>query len=473
MSATQVHADQRLGFQSLAEELAIDSLPVQGSLPEWLSGDLVRVTPAGLDVGGRSVRHWFDGLAMLHKFSIHGDRVAYANRFLDTEARRRAGRPDARQPRGFDTDPCRLLFKRVVSMFSPVPSDNANVNLVRFGDEYLAMTETPMPVAFDLATLATVGTGETAPGQVTTAHPHFDPGAGELLNYTAQMGRRSTYNVYARRSGQQHRLVGKVPVAEPGYMHSFAMTAHYVVLAEFPLVVNPLELLLGRRSFIESYRWLPERATRFLVVDRATGELRAEVHGEPFFAFHHVNAFEDEDSLVVDVCAYPDPAIIDALSLGRLRAGDPVPRTELRRYRIPLTGGDAVGEALSAEPLELPRIAYSRSNARPYRHAYGVSQRSDASAWFDRLVGVDVTSGQARSWSEEGCFPGEPVFAGRPGSDAEADGVLLSVVLDAGRERSFLLVLDAASFTELARAEAPHAITFGFHGQFWPARASS
>jgi beta,beta-carotene 9',10'-dioxygenase len=48
----------------------------------------------------------------------------------------------------------------------------------------------------------------------------------------------------------------------------------------------------------------------------------------------------------------------------------------------------------------------------------------------------------------------------------EDDGVLLSVVLDAEESRSFLLVLDAADLSELARAQAPHHIPFGFHGQF-------
>ena len=32
---------------------------------------------------------------------------------------------------------------------------------------------------------------------------------------------------------------------------------------------------------------------------------------------------------------------------------------------------------------------------------------------------------------------------------------------------SFLLVLDAESFAERARAEVPHHIPFGFHGQFF------
>ena len=44
--------------------------------------------------------------------------------------------------------------------------------------------------------------------------------------------------------------------------------------------------------------------------------------------------------------------------------------------------------------------------------------------------------------------------------------MVLSVVLDSATERSFLLMLDAASFEEVARADAPHHIPFGFHGQF-------
>ena len=45
--------------------------------------------------------------------------------------------------------------------------------------------------------------------------------------------------------------------------------------------------------------------------------------------------------------------------------------------------------------------------------------------------------------------------------------MLLSVVLDIDKDRSFLLVLDAASLTELARADAPHAIPFHFHGNYF------
>ena len=35
------------------------------------------------------------------------------------------------------------------------------------------------------------------------------------------------------------------------------------------------------------------------------------------------------------------------------------------------------------------------------------------------------------------------------------------------RERTSLLILDAYSFTEIARAELPHHMPFNFHGQYF------
>ena len=77
-----------------------------------------------------------------------------------------------------------------------------------------------------------------------------------------------------------------------------------------------------------------------------------------------------------------------------------------------------------------------------------------------------MSDGTSSTWAAPGCFPGEPIFVREPGTEAEDAGVVLSVVLDTAAGRSFLLVLDAHNFEELARAEAPHHIPFGFHGQY-------
>ena len=141
-------------------------------------------------------------------------------------------------------------------------------------------------------------------------------------------------------------------------------------------MVNPLKLALGKRSFIENYEWKPERGTRFLVIDRRTGTLRSTVEAEAFFTFHSVNAFEDGGELVVDLVAYEDASIIDDLYLDNLRGEDTaVASGRLRRYRLPLDGGEARREDLCEEPLELPRIDYRSRNGRDYRYVYAAGQR--------------------------------------------------------------------------------------------------
>ncbi len=456
-------AAHRLGFSTLDEEVRLDSLDVEGALPPWLAGSLVRTGPAKFEVGERRLRHWFDGMAMLHRFSFSDGRVSYASRFLQSRAYTEAQRTGRLAFPEFATDPCRSLFKRVASAFSPSLTDNGNVNVSRLGDELIAMTETPLPVVFDAETLEAAGVAYRPPGQLTTAHPHHDPERGELVNFALHLGARSHYRFFAQRGRSEQRLIASVPVREPGYVHSFAMTQRFLVLAEFPFVVNPARLALGGRPYIENYRWKPERGTRFLVVDRHTGKQAASLRTDPFFGFHHVNAYERDGEVVVDASVYRDPGIIDALYLEALERDLPgLPTAQLRRFTLDLDAGAVHHEAVVDEGLELARIDYRRRNGRPYRYAWGVGHRDGG--WLDQVVKVDVQERDVRTWSAPGCYPGEPVFVPDPASDREDAGVLLSVTLDAHSGSSFLAVLDAGDLSELARARVPHHIPFSFHG---------
>jgi carotenoid cleavage dioxygenase-like enzyme len=462
-----------LGFSTLDREVVLDELALTGELPSWLCGSLLRTGPARFEVGAERMRHWFDGLAMLHRFTVADGRVSYGNRFLESRSYRAA------QERGeivygeFATDPCRSLFKRVQSLFSPGSqlSDNANVNIARLGERFVAMTETPLPVQFDPQTLEAADVRPfVAPGQLTTAHPHMDRESGGMINYAAQLGRRSSYRFFAlepARAAAQigaPRAIASLPVKQPSYMHSFGLTERWLVLAEFPFVVNPLALALSGRPYIENYRWKPQLGTRFTLIDRATGACTSGFQTDACFAFHHVNAFEHGEEVVVDLCAFADAGVIEDLYLERLRDGKPVAAAQLTRFRLRVADRSVSREALADGDIELPRINYARCNERPYRYVWGVG--NGPGGWLERIVKVDTIEHSTRAWAQPGCYPGEPVFVARPVAEDEDDGVLLSVVLDAHAASSFLLVLDARDLDELARAQTPHHIPFGFHGQF-------
>lgn len=462
-----------VGFRSLtAETPAPVALPVTGTLPSWLTGTLLRTGPSKFEVGERTYNHWFDGLAMLHRFAFAKGGVTYANCFLKSNAFCAAQASGKISYAEFATDPCRTLFGRVAAIFDPKLTDNCCVNVSDYAREMVAFTETAMPMRFapdTLKTLGVFGYRRALKGQVSTAHPHYDAKRRYHYNYIADFGMKSVYRLCRIGDDGKQKVVANLPVARPAYMHSFGMSEDHLVLTEFPLMVNPLELKFSGKPFIQNYRWEPERGLVFHVVEKDSGKLVRTAIADATFAFHHVNAFADGDRLAVDVITYPDATIIDQLYLARLRSSAPITATgTLTRFHVPLAGEAPVTRRILADAqLELPRINYEAHAGKPYRYVWGTGVQTKGD-FLDSIVKVDTDTGAVATWHAAGLYPGEPVFVPSPSTGAEDDGVLLSVVLDIDKDRSFLLVLDAASLNELARAAAPHAIPFHFHGNFFP-----
>ncbi len=461
-----------LGFTSLDKETVKDNLSVQGSIPSWLSGTLVRNGPAKLEVGDKKMRYWFDGFAMLHAFSFQEGKASYANKFLESRGYKYAKEKGEMGYLEFATDPCRSIFKRFTQIFSQPISHNANVNISKIANEFVALTETPLPIEFDLKTLKTLGVfkyTDNIKGQLTTAHPHYDFDRNEGINYLTHFSAKSSYNVYRLPNGLKTReLIGTVPVKEPSYMHSFGLTKNYIILAEYPLIVNPLALVFGK-TFVESLEWKPEKGTNFLLLNRKTGQFQRYTT-EGFFAFHHVNAFENNDKVIIDVVTYHNADIIQSFYLDVLRGetGKDIFGGILKRYEISFSNSSVKHETISEDPIELPRINYQLSNTKNYRFVYAVGyNKNNQNNFLDRLVKIDIQNRNSKIWREDECYPGEPVFVPSLNAIKEDEGVVVSVVLNAKKGNSFLLILDAGSFTEIARAEVPHHIPFGFHGQFY------
>jgi carotenoid cleavage dioxygenase-like enzyme len=103
----------------------------------------------------------------------------------------------------------------------------------------------------------------------------------------------------------------------------------------------------------------------------------------------------------------------------------------------------------------------------PLRYAYTLAAVRPTNMG-NALAKSDLQQGSVKLWHEAGCAPGEPAFVAAPGGASEDAGVVLDLVMGADG-RSFLLVLDAASWTELARAQLTAGMPYRFHGTFVPA----
>jgi beta,beta-carotene 9',10'-dioxygenase len=182
------------------------------------------------------------------------------------------------------------------------------------------------------------------------------------------------------------REIARIPVAKPAYMHSFALTERFAVLTEQPFTVDPLKLVTDWEPYIRTFRWDGSAPTRLHVVDLERGGVRATLETDALFTFHHVNAFDHGDRVVVDLLAYDDPTVIDALYLKTLRAAKlkTIPAPGVRRLTLDLGRRRVTSRALWDGNMELPRVSYGAVNGRSRPYVYGVGVRDPQSERLPR-----------------------------------------------------------------------------------------
>ncbi|MEF8913463.1 carotenoid oxygenase family protein [Natronomonas sp.] len=460
-----------LGFQSLDEEVTDRRLPVEGSVPTWLSGALIRNGPGSFEFGDERATHWFDGLAMLRRYGFEDGEVRYTNRFLRTEAYDDTQSGATAGEFASGGGPLREALRWLRALGPPAPTDNANVHVARFGGHHVALTEAPRRVAFDPTTLETRGEfrwNDEIREHLATAHFAVDPHRGETIGYATAFGRRSKYHFYRVPDGSAEReRFATVDAEGPGYVHDIAITEKYAVLVEPPLRIALLRALLPwGEGLLDMLDYDADRDARFIVVDRDSGALVADCRTDPFFVFHHLNAYEDGDDVVVDLVAFEDADIVEALTFETLSkdAFAAAPDGRLVRFRVSPDSDEVTRTRQYDGSLELPTVPRA-VRGRPYRYAY--AQATDRRG-ANGLAKIDVDSGTANEWWERGVYVEEPRMVQHPSADAEDDGVVLAPALDTETERSMLLVFDAETLTEIARAPLPHVVPFGFHGRYFP-----
>ncbi|XP_078538135.1 carotenoid-cleaving dioxygenase, mitochondrial-like [Lissotriton helveticus] len=501
---------------------------IVGNIPKWIRGSFLRNGPGKFEFGNDKFNHWFDGMALMHQFKIENGTVTYMSKFLQSDSYLSNKEKNRIVVSEFGTvampDPCKSLFERFMSRFErPTSTDNAIVNFVFYRGDYYVSTETNFMRRIDpnnLKTLEKVNWSNFVAVNGATAHPHYDPD-GTAYNMGNSYGKHgSSYNIIRvppQKSKGSEMLQGAQVICsispvnkkKPSYYHSFGMTENYVVFIEQPLKIDLMRLITAQlrgKGFSGAIKWTPEENTVFHIVNKHTGELYpVKYYSKPFVSFHQINAFEDQGSIILDLCCQDEGGAYGAYQLQNLRKeGTDLeksyymrPKYYPRRFILPMaidsktpvekdlnnlpyTSATAVKttdgkvwctyESLHDDTVEkvggveLPHINYSKYNAKKYDFFYGCGFGHIVA---DSLIKMDLKTKAMKVWKEEGLYPSEPVFVSLPESQEEDEGVIMSVVVSPNENKNtFLLLLDAKTFNEIGRAEVPVQIPSGFHGVF-------
>jgi carotenoid cleavage dioxygenase len=430
-----------------AELTVEEPLPMEGSIPDGLEGLLLRNGPNPAVVADPGEYHWFLGDGMVHAVELRGGMaVSYRNRWVRT--RKLASEIGTMAPRG-----------------PSEPIDGpANTHVVFHAGRVLALVESGFPhrMTTDLRTERV----EDFDGMLTspmTAHPHRDPDSGGLAFFG--------YDPFGPPYLRYHELDAsgllvhstELDIPRATMQHDFGVTASRVAFLDLPVVFD-VDLATSGQSM--PFTWQPDAGARVGILGRGEhGDNTTWIDIDPCYAFHVMNAFDDGDVVVLDVCRYE--RMFDNPPGGLLTSALP----HLQRWRI-----DPAARRVSITDLDDRAVEFPRVDAvvagRSYRYGYCVvASQDDTATDFIGLVRYDHQRDEAVEHRfGEGQSPGEPIFVRALDGNADDEGWVLTVVYDAARGASDVVILDASSIDGKPEAviHLPARVPFGFHGSWVP-----
>ncbi len=419
-------------FKPVLDERTDDNLEVIGNLPAALNGLFVRNGPNPIHPSPK--HHWLDGDGMLHGIYFKDGKVRYLNRFVQT--------------RGF------LLEKFFdVSLYGgieaglPFPFKNpANTAVVEHHGKLFALWEAGLPYSINSSDLSTIRM-ETFGGQLSksfTAHPKIDPLTGELLAFWygwSFLGPEVHY-VALSPDGILKGPPISIPLKNSVIMHDFAITKNYTIFMELPLVFDIYKFKL---------KYKPELGARIGILPRTgTANDIKWFDVEPSYVFHTVNAYENDDEILLYALAHRSAETV----------GDP----SLYRWKFNLKSGTVDEGYVDERKIEFP-VVNRNVVGQPFRYFYATLSGQDA---WSGLIKYDLEKKESSSlFFGDGQLGGEAIFvpdASR--GNAEDSGWIMNIIYDATKDSSEVVIYDAADFGQppVARILLPRRVPFGLHG---------
>ena len=434
-------------FRDLPREHGFEPLRVEGALPEQLRGVLYRCGPARFSIGGEPYLHWFDADGAVAAVRFEGKRVdaavrTVATRWLREEqsANRQLYRSYAQLGRGW-----RRWFT--------LPKNPANISVMPYGDQVLALWEAGLPIALDPSTLEARGETDLDGriGKTFSAHPHR---VGKtLFNFGVRYGAKFSIDLYQFEN--EISRVANIPLPRPTIIHDFIATAKHVVFFCPPVRLRLARLLAGLGSFDSNLAWEPEHGTEVVVIPLASPDKPVRFTVPPFFQWHFVNAWEEGDTLAVDYLPYDDFETNAWFGRAPYEPERKPPPSRYARARLDLKSRRMDVDVISDISLDFPAI-HADDAGREHEHVWLLD--------FDDSIPPSLARFDTKTRTLRRVPLGDDTFPSEAAVTPE--GWVLSLVYDGKRDASYVAVIDGARPEDgaVARLWFDHAIPFLFHG---------
>ena len=425
------------------EELSVKDLEINGEIPKELDGMYVR---NGMNPVSGWSDHWFFGNGMLHGINIKDGKASYTNKYVKTPY--------------FEKD-MDMLESSLDLKASP-----ANTHVIKHAGKILTLEEAHLPWQVDenLDTLEVYDFNGKLDTPMT-AHPRICPETGELLFFGYQMMTKP-YLTYHRVS-QEGKLVQSeaIDIPRPVMMHDWNITRNYVIFMDLPLVFDIEQASSGSDPF--GFR--PECGARLGVMPKTGSNKDVKwIEINPCFVFHPMNAYEEEDKIILHVCRQNKAMVggIDEIYGGDETTG------KLWKWTIDLESESCLEEQIDDRPCDFARIDDRKVGLKAKNgYAMAIDDKADSLTFGKHLYKFDLEKNERLDhYLGNNTIGGEPCFAPKNSNSSEDEGWVMSIVYDGNIDKSKLAIIDTLNFDKKPVCEIilPQRVPFGAHGNWMP-----
>ncbi len=473
--------DWSSAYRNVEKELSqIPLSPKRGQIPQEICGTLFRNGPGRLERSGQWVHHPFDGDGMVTAVRLINGTATLTNRFIRTKEWKEEEKADRFLYRGvFGTQ---KPGGQLANMFDLRLKNIANTNVIQLGDQVLALWEAASPHALNPVTLETYGLssleGVLKPQEAFSAHPRFDPGhkgSPMMVNFGVKTGPKSTIRLmeFATTGPSVGRLINERKDVFDGFafLHDFAITPNWAIFLQNAISFNPLPFVLGNKGAAQCLSSELNKNGKFLIIPRESGTFAGQpplIYDAPKgFVFHHLNAWEKGEEIVLDSIYYKDFPSIDPGQDFRSIDFGLLPEGLLSRCRINISTKEVASSVLSNQCCEFAMVNPTKQGLEARFSWMATAQQKTGNAPLQAIKKLDLLNGENYTWSAAPRgFVSEPVMIPKPDSDVEDEGWVIVLVWNGARIGTDLVILKANDLSEEALIELPISIPHGLHGSW-------
>ncbi len=453
---------------------------VKGNVPNDLCGTFYRNGPGQLERGGQWVHHPFDGDGMIAAMRFEKGKVKLSNKFIRTKPWKEEQKAQKFLYRGVFGTP--KPGGQLSNAFDLRLKNIANTNVIRLGDNLLALWEADSPHALNPRTLETYGVsnlnGVLKDKEALSAHPRFDPGhhsKPRMVTFGVKTGPKSTIRLmeFESEGSNAGNLISERKDSFNGFafLHDFAITPNWAIFLQNAIAFNPVPYLFGKKGAAQCLKSKANGQAKLLLIPRDSGSYAGQapkvLNAPDGFVFHHLNAYEKNEEIILESIFYRDFPSIDPGEDFRQINFQQIPEGILKRCVINTEEEEIKISTISKQCCEFAMVNPNKQGKDAQYAWMASAEQKLGNGPLQAIKKLDLKNNSEYLWSAAPRgFVNEPLMIPNSSTDVEDDGWVIVLIWNGERLGTDLVILKAHNLSEQAILELPLSIPYGLHGSW-------